>query len=367
METKFVADHVVALDLNANGAALQIGNNPATSGDVVIGQPDSTCTVSSLLKCRRASFASLNTGLLRINNSFDMPTFVGTVGQSLVSNGTDVVFQTIQTASGIQAPDTSSSVECSDGGSVAITSNSVPIFTTTSDENTQIFSPDGNTMIELQKYNAIGIYTGPNYTRQVFHAGGEFGVARISCPEGGASIQIAGTSPEVSYWQSSVGIDLIPDAVHGVKISGYRMPTAPGPATHVMTSNGTNVDWQPPPTVVFTQTFGGTVTMSDYFAVNGLSTTPGSSSSDPTIGFRYAVPIDCTLTRVSFDADSTLSNSGIDLYKGNAYQHRVSPVAGFGSLLVEPIDFNAGECVAVRRVDAGDLSVATLTCFFAVR
>lgn len=379
--TNFSTDHVLAVDVNSLSDVLLIGNDPSKSGDVVIGKPDSQCTVKGSFKCeRRGSFASLNAGSLnaallsagsvnagaiRINDNFDLPTALGTVGQSLVSNGSDVVFQTIQTASAIESPDATSRAECSNNGNLLMTIDSAPVFTASS-AVTRMFCADGQAMIETSNYGAISMFTAPNFGRQVFSAGGELGTTSIISPMGNAVLTMV-DDPGSSSWVSPSGIDLVPDSSHGLRICGYKMPTSPGPVNYVMTSDGTgNVVWQAPSSYMFTQTFGGTVNPLDYFAVNGLSTNMGSPMPVPTIGFRFAVPLNCTLTRVSFDANSSLPASAVELYKGDTPHETISNVVGSGSLpLTAPLSFVAGECVGIRCSNAGgDLSVATLTCVF---
>jgi hypothetical protein len=111
----------------------------------------------------------------------------------------------------------------------------------------------------------------------------------------------------------------------------------------------------------FTHTFGGVANQNEFWVSNGTFVTSAISSS-PDQGNAFVVPIDCRLTRLTFNV--IVGTTNFLIYKNEVSSVTIGPASGLSHLPVSPaISFAQGDRIALQQPNVGFRN-ATITCYF---
>jgi hypothetical protein len=284
MSSSFTVDHLLAQDLNSSGDLLL---NNASTGTVVVG-------------------SRLQVGLNE--SAYTLPSSRGSTDQVLTASGDQVVWANAQGGGGggtlIQNPQGTSIVTCAVPSAITGTVDSIDRLVCDA-EKFMISSPDTGTRIELgnppppppdeMSVAAPGptTSTGINMYVQDFRVFSADEIETKLYSERAVYL----STPTSGY---NLGVTL-----SGVVANDYYLPPTNGTDGYVMTArSNSRAEWLPPVSKPsFAVTFGGQMQQDGYFVLNGISSTPTSTSIS--VSNTFVIPINCILKYVSYNTNFT--------------------------------------------------------------
>lgn len=282
MSSSFTVDHLLSQDLNASGDLLL---NNASTGSVVVG-------------------SRLQVGLN--GSAYTLPSSRGENDQVLTASGDQVVWADAQGGGGgggsgtlIQNPQGSSIVTCAVPSTITGSVDSVDRLVCDA-EKFVIASPSLANRIEFRDLPQLlpdtMVVAAPlppfinMYCQDVsVFSIGENGT-RLTDPTG------------ITLSDQSENFNLIV-ASSGVQVNGYKLPPSIGNNGDVLTcQSNIQLQWLPPAVKrSFAVSFGGVIKQNGYFVLNGIGSTPTSTTVSPSATFIS--PIACSITNLSYNTN----------------------------------------------------------------